>query len=111
MTEAEWKSAPITDLLRHTLDIHRARHGAEPTDTAWLRPPAAALRCDMGRKHMLLAFAVVRRYWSGLARAARRTIVAWEAVEEGERERDPLGDDYVRFKDTLIRCENAAKGE
>jgi hypothetical protein len=60
---------------------------------------------------MLLAFAVVRRYWGRLATAARRTIAAWEAVEEGERERDPLGDDYVAFKNTLIACENAAKGE
>ena len=88
MTEAEWKSAPLADLLLHTLDIHRARHGAEPSDSALLRPPHAALRCDMGRKHMLLAFAVVRRYWSRLVPAARRTIVAWEAIEEGERERD-----------------------
>jgi hypothetical protein len=111
MTEAEWNSAPIADLLLHTLDIHRARYGAEPVDTACMRPPTAALRCDLGRKHMLLAFAVVRRYWSRLARAARRTITAWEAVEEGERERDPGGDDYVGFKDTLIRCENTAKGE
>jgi hypothetical protein len=111
MTEAEWKSAPIADLLLHTLDIHRARHGAEPTDTAWLRQPAAALRCDMGRKHMLLAFAIVRRYWNRLARTARRTIAAWEAIEEGERERDPLGDDYVEFTNTLITCHEAAKGE
>jgi hypothetical protein len=111
MTEAEWKSAPVGDLLLHTLDIHRARHGAEPSDSALLRPPTAALRCDLGRKHMLLAFAVVRRYWSGLAPAARRTIAAWEAIEEGERERDPLGDDYVELTDSLIACQNAAKGE
>ena len=93
MAEAEWNSAPIADLLLFTLDIHRARYGAEPVDTAWMRPPTAALRCDLGRKHMLPAFAVVRRYWAHLARAARRTITAQEAVEEGERERDPLGDD------------------
>jgi hypothetical protein len=111
MTEAEWKSAPIADLLLHTLDIHRARHGAEPGDSALLRPPTAALRCDLGRKHMLLAFAVARRYWSRLAPAARRTIAAWEAIEEGERERDPLGDDFVQFMDSLIKCQNAAKGE
>src|SRR5262245_13890142 len=111
MTEAEWRSAPIADLLLHTLDIHRARHGTEPPDSAVLRPPTAALRCDLGRKHMLLAFAVVRRYWSRLAGAARQTISAWEAVEEGERERDPLGDDYVAFTNTLIECEKAAKGE
>lgn len=110
MTNEEWKSAPIADLLLHTLDIHRTRHGAEPEGTCFL-PQQAALRCDMGRKHMLLAFAVVRRYWNRLPAAARRTIAAWEAVEEGERERDPYGDDYVRFKDSLIRCENAAKGE
>lgn len=111
VTEAEWKSAPIADLLLHTLDIHRARHGAEPSDSAFLRPPTAALRCDLGRKHMLLAFAVVRRYWRRLAPAARRTIAAWEAVEEGEREPDPLGGDYVEFTNTLIACENEAKGE
>jgi hypothetical protein len=111
MTKAEWKSAPIADLLLHTLDIHRARHGAEPSDSVLLRPPHAALRCDLGRKHMLLAFAVVRRYWSRLVPAARRTIVAWEAIEEGERERDPLGDDYVGFVNSLIKCHNAAKGE
>lgn len=62
MTEAEWKSAPSADLLLHTLDIHRARHGAEPGGSVVLRPPHAALRCDLGRKHMLLAFAVVRQY-------------------------------------------------
>src|SRR5262245_33627604 len=111
MTEAEWKSAPIADLLLHTLDIHRARHGAEPSDSVLLRAPTAALRCDLGRKHMLLAFAVARRYWSRLAPAARRTIAAWEAIEEGERERDPLGDDYVEFMNSLINCQNAAKGE
>jgi len=111
VTEAEWKSAPIADLLLHTLDIHRARHGAEPSDSALLRPPTAALRCDLGRKHMLLAFAVVRRYWSRLAPAARGTIAAWEAIEEGERERDPLGDDFVEFMDSIIKCQNAAKGE
>jgi hypothetical protein len=111
MTEAEWKSAPIADLLLHTLDILRARHGAEPSDSALLRPPTAALRCDLGRKHMLLAFAVVRRYWSRLAPVARRTIAAWEAIEEGERERDPLGDDFVEFTDSLIKCQKAAKGE
>jgi hypothetical protein len=111
MTEAEWKSAPIADLLLHTLDIHRARYGAEPSDSALLRPPTAALRCDLGRKHMLLAFAVVRQYWSRLAPAVRRTIAAWEAIEEGERERDPLGDDYVEFTNSLIKYEKAAKGE
>jgi hypothetical protein len=111
MTEAEWNSAPIADLLLHTLDIHRARHGAEPSDSCLLRPPHAAMRCDLSRKHMLLAFAVVRRYWSRLAAAARRTIAAWEATEEGERERDPLGDDYVRYMDLLIKHRDAAKGE
>jgi hypothetical protein len=29
MTEAEWDAAPIADVLLHTLDIHRARHGPE----------------------------------------------------------------------------------
>jgi hypothetical protein len=111
MTEAEWRSAPIADLLLHTLDIHRHRHGAEPTDTTRLQPPAAVLRCDLGRKHMLLAFAIVRRYWRQLVPAARRTITAWEAVEEGKQERDPLGDDYAEFTNTLITCERAAKGE
>src|ERR1043166_4261872 len=111
MTEAEWKSAPITDLLLHTLDIHRARHGAEPSDSVLLQPPHAALRCDLGRKHMLLAFAVVRRYWSRIPPAAQRTIVAWEAVEEGERELDPVGDDFNEFMDSLIECYNAAEGE
>ncbi len=111
MTEDEWNSAPIADMLLHTLDIHRARHGVEPSDSALLRPPTAALRCDLGRKHMLLAFAVVRRYWTRLPPAGRRTIAAWEAIEEGERERDPLGDDYVEFMNSLIKCQNAAKGE
>jgi hypothetical protein len=60
---------------------------------------------------MLLAFAVLRRHWRRLAPAARRTIVAWEAIEEGEREPDPLGDDYVEFTNTLIACENEPKGE
>ncbi len=63
MTEADWNSAPIADLLLHTLDIHRARHGAEPSNSFVLRPPHSAMRCDLGRKHMLLAFAVLRRYW------------------------------------------------
>lgn len=111
MTEAEWNSAPIEDLLLHTLDIHRARHGAEPTDSALLRPPHAALRCDLSRRHMLLAFAVNRRYWNRLAPAARRTIAAWEAIEEGERERDPLGDDYVNLMGSLIRFQKAAEGD
>src|SRR5262245_50888183 len=111
MTEAKWKSAPVADLLLHTLDIHRARHGAEPSDSAVLRPPHAVVRCDLGRKHVLLAFAIARRYWSRLAPAARRTVAAWEATEEGEREPDPLGDDFVEFTDSLITCQNAAKGE
>lgn len=111
MTEAEWKSAPIADLLLHTLDIHRVRYGAEPSDSAWLRQPSAVLRSDLGRKHLLLAFVIVRRYWNRLALAARQTIAAWEAVEEGERQPDAGGDDYVEFKNTLIMCENAAKGE
>lgn len=38
-------------------------------------------------------------------------MAAWEATEEGEREIDPFGDDFVEFMDSLLACQKAAKGE
>jgi hypothetical protein len=112
MTEAEWHSAPIVELLLHTLDIHRARHGAEPSNSIVLRPPHAAQRCDLGRKHMLLAYGVLRRYWDRLDPAARETLSALEAFE-GAPDRPlspPLGD-FSNVMDLLGEYQGAAEGE
>src|ERR1700722_12748666 len=111
MTEADWNSGPIADLLLHTLDIHRARYGAEPDDSFLLRPPHAALRCDLGRKHMLLAFGILRRYWDHLAPEARQTIAALEALEEApDRPREPPLDDFSNVMDLLNEYQDAAEG-
>jgi hypothetical protein len=112
MTEAEWHSAPIADLLLHTLDIHRARHGAEPSNSFVLRPPHAAQRCDLGRKHILLAYGVLRRYWDRLAPAARETLSVLEAFEAApDRPLDPPLDDFGHVMDLLGEYQDAAEGE
>jgi hypothetical protein len=67
-------------------------------------------RGDMRIK--LLAFGILRRYWDHLAPDARQTIAALEVSEEAqERERDPLGDDYVKVMDLLGEYWEAAEGE
>jgi hypothetical protein len=108
MTEGDWNSAPIADLLLHTLDIHRTRYGAEPKKSFRLQGPLSALRVDLARKHMLLAYGILRRYWGCLDPAIQQAIETLEALEEtpGKTPDPPLNDfDYVTdlFLDPLYR--------
>ena len=70
MTESEWKTAPIADLLSFILD-----------NSAVTEASRSALRYDLSRKHMLLAYGILRRYWDRLNPQVQGAIEAWEPLE------------------------------
>jgi hypothetical protein len=110
MTEADWNSGPIADLLLHTLDIHRSRYGAEPADSVMLLGPHSAMRGDLGRKHMLLAFAILRQYWKSLDKSVQGAAMALEAFEEPPHKTPrPPHDDFGYIMDLFL--EPLSKGD
>ena len=112
MTEAEWNSAPIPDLLLYTLDIHRARYGAEPENSVMLQPPRSALRVDLGRKHMLLAYGLLRRYWQNLGSNIKHAVDTLEALEDTpDKQLDAPLDDFAYVMDLFIAHQDATEDE
>ncbi len=81
MTEGDWHSAPIADLLLHSLTLHRDLYGAEAEDSFELQGPHSALRVDLARKHMLLAYAIAHRYWLELDPQVQNALATLEAFE------------------------------
>jgi hypothetical protein len=94
MTEAEWFSKPIVDLLCHA-------HAAIPTvPSRWLEtlrrsdmPPSPSMPLsplppspwpvgNRGRKHLLLTLAITRLYWGHLSQPSRDLVERLQQEEE-----------------------------
>jgi hypothetical protein len=103
MTEAEWLAAPTSELLLYTLEVHRARYGAEQTGTLILSGPKSSLRVDLGRKHMLLAYGLLRQYWNDLASEVQAALVSLEVYEDlpSEKPASPF-DDFGYISDLFL---------
>jgi hypothetical protein len=103
MTEQEWNTAPIAELLLYTLEIHRARYGAEPENSFMLQEPRSALTVDRGRKHALLAYGVLRRYWHSLSSEIKQAVETLEALEDTPgMHLDPPLDDFNYIMDLFL---------